>query len=139
MTDRRKRLSLTQVLPRGREARHRSYSVTQFKPDAPRSARPRAHQKAAQPEQNQARLAAKHGPKQPCRMVAVNFAERFPCRSIQQIHQIRIMLLLEVVESLANQPVSGEFAVQCAQFVAASDAKQCVSDALRAAESRNNA
>src|SRR5579862_3107663 len=131
MTDRRKAFSVPGP-PRVQHTRRRIKTWAKL-------ARPLTHEQAAQTEQDQARLVAENSPQQPGGMVAMNFAERFTCGGIQQIDQIRVMLLIKMVHGAADQPVSSELAAQRTQFAAVCGTEQHVGYTLRAAEAGDDA
>src|SRR5260370_23660008 len=97
-----------------------------------------SHEQAAQPEKHQARLAAHHVPQETCGLIAVDFAERLPRRSVQQIHQLRIILLLKMVQRAADQPVRPQFTPQGGKLAAPAIPQNCLRDAERPAKAGND-
>lgn len=71
-----------------------------------------AHQQAAQAKKNQARLAANYIPKQASGFVTIDLAERFARRSMEQVHQPRIIFLLEMVQGAPDHPMRGQFTAE---------------------------
>src|SRR5437016_11591443 len=79
-----------------------------------RSAIPDAvsHQQSAQSKQQEAGLAPDQVPKQAGGLVAMNFSERLPRGKVQQIHQLRIILLRKMMQRAADHPMRAEFTPQ---------------------------
>src|SRR5277367_5974824 len=98
-----------------------------------------AHQQPPKPKQHQARLSPHHLPKQARRFVAINLSERLTSRAIQQIHQMRIVFLLEVMQCPANEPVRAEFPSEGREFAAVAIAQDGFGHPERAAEAGHNA
>src|SRR5215469_13425496 len=75
-----------------------------------------SHQEPAQSQENKTRLAADHVPQQATRFIAIYFSKRFSSRGVKQVHQLRVVLLLKMVQRAPDHPVSSEFAPQSRQF-----------------------
>jgi hypothetical protein len=78
-----------------------------------------AHQQAAQAQKYELRLAANDVPKKACGFVTVDLAERCADAGVQEVNQLRIILLLKMVQRAADEPMGAQFAAECAQFGAA--------------------
>src|SRR5258707_8292808 len=72
-------------------------------------------------------------------MVAMNLSQRLARGELQQIHQVGIILLLEVMQRLAYQPVGIQLTPQRAKFASPSRAQQRIGHALRAAKTGDDA
>src|SRR5215469_11586450 len=73
---------------------------------------PLSQQQPAQAKQQQAGLVPDQRPKQAGGLVAMDFSERLARGKVQQIHELRIVLLPKMVERAADHPMRAEFAAQ---------------------------
>src|ERR1700751_6003250 len=100
---------------------------------------PVAHQQPAQSEQQEAGLAPDQIPNQPGGLVAMNFSERLPCRRVQHIQGLRIILLRKMMEGAADHPMSAKVTAQRGELLFGALFEQCPGPPQGAAESGNNA
>src|SRR5258708_38980610 len=69
----------------------------------------------------------------------MDFAERFTGSRVKQIHQVRIIFLLKMVQGFPDEPVGVQLAAKLAEFVALTGTQQGIGNALSAAEAGDNA
>src|SRR5713226_3214679 len=75
-----------------------------------------AHQQAAQAQQNEFGLAPDDVPKQPGRLIARDLSQRLPGRSVEHIHEPRIVFLLEMMQCPPDEPMRAKLAAQRRQL-----------------------
>lgn len=79
---------------------------------------PSAHEQSTKAKKHEARLAPNDIPKKARRFVPIDFAERSPRGTVEQVHKLRIVSLLKVMQRSADQPVGSQLAAQRRQFLA---------------------
>src|SRR5215472_3701426 len=100
---------------------------------------PVSHQQPAQSKQQEAGLAPDQIPNQPGGLVAMNFSERLPCRKVQQIQELRIILLRKMMERAADHPMRAKFMAQRGELLFGALVEQRAGYPQGAAESGNDA
>jgi hypothetical protein len=75
-----------------------------------------AEEQAAKTEQSEPGLAAKDVPQEARRFVAVDLSQGFARGIVQHVDQAAVIILAEMVQRAANEPVRREFTAESAQF-----------------------